>query len=251
MLEESNSRENDLTPQQRQTLQSFRDITQFTDNNLCIQILDQNDWNLDVAVSQFVGDQSSSNLNHSAAANDGTPRIRNRTPTVPASTNSARNQTDTPAANPNGVLDLVFQPLRWLFQARPISLNPGADAAKFIDEFNQKYPGDHRPAFQNSSYQVAVATAFQASKFLLVYLHSPIHEDTNRFCRNVLCSAAVSNIANQQLISWAGRVWDPEAYGLSSQLKVTAYPFIALLVCQSNRVVQIADKIEGRSFLHS
>lgn len=248
MLDESSSRENELSAQQQQILRSFRDITQFTDNSLCIQILDQNDWNLDVAVSQFVGDQTSPNLN-SATGADGTPRIRNRTPTAAAIAPTTRNPTDAPTANQNNILDTVFQPLRWLFQARPASLNPGLDATKFIEEFNQKYPGDHRPAFQNSSYQVAVATAFQASKFLLVYLHSPIHEDTNRFCRNVLCSSAVTAIANQQLVTWAGKVWDPEAYGLSSQLKVTAYPFIALLVCQSNRVVQIADKIEGMLFV--
>lgn len=242
MLQESNSQ--DLPENQQQILRSFQEIVQIADDGLCIQILERNNWILDRAVGSFVHDQASPTPSNTAANNDGTPRIRrnNNTPTTAAPT---RNDVAVPPMNHDGFLDFIFLPLRWLFQARPVSMNPSLDASKFIDEFNLKYPGDHHIAFQNSSYQVAVATAFQASKFLLVYLHSPIHEDTNRFCRNVLCSQAVCNIANQQLISWAGKIWDPEAYGLSSQLKVTAYPFIALLVCQSNRVVQIADKIEG------
>lgn len=138
----------------------------------------------------------------------------------------------------------LFSPVRWLFQTRPVSLNPQRDTLKFIDDFNLQYSTNH-PTFHPDSYQSAVALAFSTSKFLLVYLHSPIHEDTNRFCRQVLSSPRLTTLASQYMVTWAGKIWDSEAYGLSTQLKATAYPFIALIVCQSSRMVQVADKIQG------
>jgi FAS-associated factor 2 len=143
-----------------------------------------------------------------------------------------------------GLFGLLLVPLRWLFQARPLSLNPDQDTLRFLDDYNLKVSPTH-PNFHAGSYQSAVANAFEQSKFLLVYIHSPLHEDTPRFCRGVLSAPAVVNFANEHLITWAGRVWDPEAYGLSTQLRATTFPFMALLVCQSNRTVQIADRIQG------
>ena len=139
---------------------------------------------------------------------------------------------------------MPYLSVRWLFQSRPVSLNPQRDTMKFIDDFNLQYRSNH-PVFHPDSYQAAVALAFSTSKFLLIYLHSPIHEDTNRFCRQVLCSQRLTALTSQYMVTWAGKIWDSEAYGLSSQLKATAYPFVALLVCQSNRMVQVADKIQG------
>ena len=142
------------------------------------------------------------------------------------------------------VLSILFQPIRWLFQSRPVSLNPNADTVKFIDEFNQNYSTIH-PNFYPHSYQSAVAHAFASSKFLLVYLHSPIHDDSNKFCRQTLSSESFIALSNQYAVSWAGKIWDAEAYGLSLQLKASSFPFVALLICQSNRSVQIAEKIQG------
>jgi FAS-associated factor 2 len=118
------------------------------------------------------------------------------------------------------------------------------DTVKFIDEFNLQYSLNH-PTFHPSSYQSAVSLAFSSSRFLLVYLHSPMHEDSDRFCRQVLCSQTLRDLASQQMVTWVGKVWDPEAYGLSTQLRASSFPFVALLVCQSNRVVQIAERLQG------
>ena len=40
-------------------------------------------------------------------------------------------------------------------------------------------------------------------------------------------------------------MWDPEAYSLSMQLRSVAFPFVALIVCQSERSFHIVDKIQG------
>lgn len=161
-------------------------------------------------------------------------------------TNQNGNQIDTANNGGGSILDLLFIPLRWLFQSRPISVNPSRDAQKFVAEFSASY-GLNGPRFHDNSYQSAVSTAFQESKFLLVYLHSPLHEDTDRFCNQGLCAPQFVNMCSQNVVFWGGKVYDPEAYGLSSQLSVSAFPFLALLICQSSRTAQIADRIQGES----
>lgn len=142
------------------------------------------------------------------------------------------------------IFQTIINLVKWLFQTRPLSLNPDLDVRKFKEEFDLKFGSEH-PSFHERSYQSAVAQAFRGPKFLLVYLHSPLHEDTNRFCRTTICSQEFSRTVNENTIFWAGSVWNPESYGLVLQLNVTVFPFMALLVCQSERTVQIADKIQG------
>jgi hypothetical protein len=239
-----------LNADQLQTLQTFQEISQITDESLCLQILQANRWNLEASLTQFMGnedrsiDEENDNtdedpLGHGYAS--GSSRTSSSERTAERTT-----MQETPIGNADGgsILDLLFIPLRWLFQTRPMSLNPSRDAQKFIAEFSASY-GLNGPRFHDNSYQSAVATAFQESKFLLVYLHSPLHEDTDRFCNQVLCSQQFANVTNNNVIMWGGKVFDPEAYGLSSQLGVSTFPFLALLMCQSSRVAQIADRVQG------
>jgi len=242
-----------LSESQRETLQSFQEIASINDEYLCMQILQQNSWDLNLALSQFMGQGNEEAVPVPSSRSDGNVvRRANRNvdtssgsqrATLSVANQAERDRAATDAA-PNGLFGLLFIPIRWLFQARPISLNPNQDTERFIDDYNLRVSSTH-PNFHSGSYQSAVATAFERSKFLLVYLHSPLHEDTPRFCRGVLSAPGVVNYSNENLITWAGRVWDPEAYGLSTQLRATTFPFVALLVCQSSRSVQIADRIQG------
>lgn len=241
-----------LNENQRSVLQSFQEIANISDEYLCMQILQQNNWDLNRALSQFVGQTAeeevplirpeSSNVTRRNRSSDGSGR--NSGVNTPASSSVNRRQQERVPTDEGGLFGLIMVPLRWLFQARPLSLNPDLDTQKFIGEYDLKFGSNH-PDFHSGSYQSAVASAFSRSKFLLVYLHSPLHEDTPRFCRDVLGASPVVDYANQHLVTWTGRVWDPEAYGLSTQLRATTFPFMALLVCQSNRTVQIADRIQG------
>jgi hypothetical protein len=64
--------------------------------------------------------------------------------------------------------------------------------------------------------------------------------------RQVLCSERITRIVNgNEMLVWGGSVWDPEPYNLSLQLKVSTFPFLALLLCESERSVQILDRIQG------
>jgi FAS-associated factor 2 len=99
--------------------------------------------------------------------------------------------------------------------------------------------------FFEGSYVRAVAHAHQQQKFLLVYLHSPIHEDTQPFFSNVLCSPAVQQYLDENVVLWGGSVHQAEAYNLSNVLKAARFPFLALLACQSSRSVQLLERIQG------
>lgn len=244
-----------LTEQQQNVLTNFQEIVQIHDDTLCIQILQQNQWSLERALNAFVQgvpvtDESSrestrdmnfppqSTSSYQSSAPASTSQTQQNIPPRTATREVA------PIGGGGSLLDLVFVPLRWLFQARPTSLNPNRDAQVFADEFNSEYGRNHTE-FHLGSYQSAVARAYSQSKFLLVYLHSPMHEDTDRFCQQVLCSENFTRLANEQLLVWAGKIWDAEAYGLSAQLGSTAFPFLALLIPQSARVVQIAERVQG------
>jgi FAS-associated factor 2 len=263
----------DGTLSEQQILRSFQEITQVSDEYLALQILQQNGWNLERALSSFVqgglGDSesddeydlppasdnsyqnqpASSNPNpppsNSSSSSSGAARSNNRTPMVGSNMREVINpQTQQQADGGGSLLDLLFVPLKWLFQARPTSINPAQDAQGFIEDFRSNY-GPNHPAFHNGSYQSAVNAAFSSTKFVLVYLHSPIHEDTDRFCQEVLTAPSFVQLCNEQVVIWGGRIWDAEAYGLSTQLNAAAFPFLALLVPQSGRVVQIADRVQG------
>ncbi|CAE7646646.1 PUX10, partial [Symbiodinium microadriaticum] len=62
----------------------------------------------------------------------------------------------------------------------------------------------------------------------------------------VLCSGNVLRHVNgQDVLVWGGNIWDAEPYSLSMQLKVSTFPFLALMTCESDRSVQILDRIQG------
>lgn len=234
-----------LTNEQQTSLQTFQEICHLTDDELCIQILTQNTWNVDNAVNSFMSQQTDTTTTESSSSNAslGSARNRNINSQNRNAVQEQQQRSIVPRQN-SAAFEMILTPLRWLFQTHPISLNRELDTIKFIGEFDLKYSSQH-PTFIDGSYQSAVARAFQQSKFLLIYLHSPMHEDTAKFCNQVLCSERFSQFANQNVICWAGKIWDPEAYDLSSQLRASSYPFLALLLCQSDRVVQIADRVQG------
>lgn len=57
-----------------------------------------------------------------------------------------------------------------------------------------QYGHERRPQFVEESYREAVREAARQHKFMMVYLHSPLHQDTPHFCRCAsmrLCRAAL------------------------------------------------------------
>ena len=81
-------------------------------------------------------------------------------------------------------------------------------------------------------------------KFLLVYLHSEDHQDTEKFCRNTLTNPQVINYINEGMLFWGCSVKSPEGYRVSQALRETGYPFLAVIVLRQNRMV-VVGRLEG------
>ena len=48
----------------------------------------------------------------------------------------------------------------------------------------------------------ALSKARTDLQFLLVYIHSPLHRDTPKFCREVLCSQEFMDFVGNRLLMW-------------------------------------------------
>ena len=117
-------------------------------------------------------------------------------------------------------------------------------AVAFVTAFAEAY-GPRSPPFLQSSYREALARASRESKFLLLYLHSPSHEDTQRFCRRTLCDEVLVDFlrANEVLV-WGGDVTRGDAHAVSLVLPHSTYPHLALILASgaagSRRVTLLA-----------
>lgn len=117
--------------------------------------------------------------------------------------------------------------------------DPRTQARQFIEQFTAKY-GDRHPQWVEDSWRQAAVAAHQQFKFLLVYLHSPEHDDTDTYVRDVLCSQEVVDYVNEQFVCWGGDVRKPDAFSLSGRLSVSTYPCVALLAYSGSRTKLVA-----------
>ena len=148
------------------------------------------------------------------------------------------------------VVFVALTPFRYVVQSLTSSPSSRlADARNFAERFESKY-GVHRPAWLQQPYKDSVALAHAADKYLLLYIHSPLHQDTDRFCRRTLCSEAFVSFASDNLLCWAGSIDTKEGYAVSGMLRATTYPFIAIvkadLVSNGRYQITILDRQEGK-----
>jgi len=130
------------------------------------------------------------------------------------------------------------------FLPSPTDLDPEAAAAKFLRDFETQYGNTH-PSFIQGSFQQASQQAKREYKFLVVYLHSAMHQDTNKFCRETLCTEIITDFLNENFLNWAGAVSNAEAFKLSTMLGAATYPFIAVITNNNIGGMTILDRIEG------
>ena len=125
------------------------------------------------------------------------------------------------------------------------STRPEDDVAEFINFFSRKYGRDHLTTFHTGSYIKALEEAKRDLKFLLVYLHSPCHQDTEKFCSQTLASPALRDfLINMNVIVWACSVDTPEGYRVSQALRESSYPFLALIVLRQSKMM-VVGRVEG------
>lgn len=118
--------------------------------------------------------------------------------------------------------------------------DPPQSAASFKQLMQQRY-GLQCPDFQETSWQDAAIQAHRQFKFLFVYLHSPDHEDADRFCQQTLCNPEFVHYVNSTFLCWGGDVHKSDPFMFSSQLHVAHYPYIALLSGSGQRTRKVAS----------
>lgn len=91
-----------------------------------------------------------------------------------------------------------------------------AQAHEFVADFKAQY-GDAHPAWLEESWRQAASLAHQQFKFLFAFLHSPEHEDSEGFVREVLCAPSIVSYVGETFVAWGGDVRRPDAFGLSTR----------------------------------
>ena len=112
-------------------------------------------------------------------------------------------------------------------------LSPNDAAVRFVREFGEEYGTEDMLEFSEAGFNSCLDGAKSSLKFLLVVLFSPEHDDTSPWVRNTLLSSQLKTFLRDhknETIIWGGNVQDPEAYAVAEQLKVTKFPFAALVV---------------------
>ncbi|RNF20190.1 UBX domain containing protein [Trypanosoma conorhini] len=66
--------------------------------------------------------------------------------------------------------------------------------------------------------------------YLLVYVHSPTHEDTAEFLTQVMSSPQLRELVGTRLVLFGASVLELEGRRLEAELQVTTFPFLALLL---------------------
>ncbi len=121
--------------------------------------------------------------------------------------------------------------------------DPLGDVRAFVADFETQIGRAHPPFFLGSYLQV-LEEAKKELKFLLVYLHSEDHQDTQRFCAATLADPGVVDYVQQHMLFWGCSVGRPEGYRVSEALRESAYPFLAVIVLRQNRMV-VVGRQEG------
>merc|ERR1719242_2168335 len=138
-------------------------------------------------------------------------------------------------------LNIFWSFLSSLMPARVRDQTSGKEeVVQFCREFDETYGATH-PPFTRLGYYQALEEAKRDLRFLLVYLHCEDHQDTDRFCREVLSSQTViQQIQDLNILFWSCSVRRAEGYKVSQALRENSYPFLALMVLRQHRMVVVA-----------
>ncbi|KAJ1496372.1 thioredoxin-like protein [Baffinella frigidus] len=226
-----------------ETLATFQSVTGWHDMARCIECLETHGWQLDAAVHAAFshgehapaaaqgarmggGGGRAPAVNHvnhevpDAGANDGSPGWFHRTTGVP------------------------FVRLATLGMHRPEARRPGSESQRFLDTFELEH-GPVHPTPQVGTFREAVDFAKREFKFLVVYIHSPYHQDTPEFVTDVVCTEVMKDFVDDTFVFWMGSVLNPEAYNVSALLRASGYPFVAVITTTIDNHTTVCDAHEG------
>lgn len=84
-------------------------------------------------------------------------------------------------------------------------------------------------------------------KFLVVYLHSPSHQDTDSFCRNVISSDIfIKFLKDNDILLWGASVKTQEGYKVAMALRENVFPYLGVIAMKEQKMV-LVQRITGIS----
>jgi len=249
--------ESGLTQEQMDKLAQLQDLTGIEDTEICRALLESEGWDLEGAARDHLGMQTEPNNENDPPpppANQVPPRgnvggVMRQRPPMSRLLNLFMFVMGLPLRVVTSSVQRAVALLSGMFGAAPIpsvsraSVNPVQDVRRFYKEFEDQYGVDHPPFFTGSYAQV-LEEAKKELKFLLIYLHSEEHQDSDRFCVNTLCNPQVVDYVKNNFLFWACSVSRPEGYRVSEALRESTYPFLAVIVLRQNRMV-VVGRQEG------
>ena len=242
----------ELSPEQMDMLVQLQDLTGIEDLNVCRALLESKQWDLESVAREQLGLGTSGQVTVSDSSDQSSDNSPTHVPTHvarPSPLSWLVYILTFPSRVITGGIGLV-----WSFVSSLLGLPPDrpartssdgrADVAEFIREYEGQYGNVHPPLNRGGYYQV-LEEAKRDLRFLLVYLHSEDHQDTDTFCRHVLPSDQVTQtIADRNIIFWSCSVRKPEGYKVSQALRENSYPFLAMIVLRQHRMV-VVGRQEG------
>jgi len=258
-MEHSDSEdESSLTQEQMDKLAQLQDLTGIEDTEVCRALLESQDWDLEGAARNHLGIPSEPNNENDRSENqvEDPPVVENNVPPRGSLGAVRRNQI---SRLPELLLFVVSLPIRIVSQSLEGAIgflsslfgfpprrsnavrDPVGDVRRFSSEFDKKYGTNHVP-FHVASYSQVLDEAKKELRFLLVYLHSEDHQDTDRFCVETLSNSDVVRYVTENMICWGCSVRYPEGYRVSEALRESTYPFLAVIVLRQNRMVVVGRR---------
>ncbi|PIK58140.1 putative FAS-associated factor 2 [Apostichopus japonicus] len=251
--------EEELDQEQTEKLLLFQDLSGIEDIERCKRILQQHNYNIEAAVQDTLNESEGRPLVY----NQPQSQPQERPPTVDTQPFVQRVYTVARPLPSHGWFQwsymLILLPFRIVYSTicnlfpwiarmlwndpRLNVVDPQGDVLKFVRYFTELYGLVH-PNFYLGTYSQALNDAKRDLKYVLVYLHSNEHQDTDHFCRTTLANDDVTNFVNEHMIFWAASVDTPEGYRVSRALKENTYPFLALIVLRNSKLTVVL-KIEG------
>jgi len=246
----------ELSPEQMEILVQLQEITGLEDLAVCRALLESRNWDLESVAREQLGLGGPPGGGGPPEASDSEEEVSDGEPRQQPQP-LARHATSPLGwllyiiTIPNRIISGGFN-IVWSLVSSIFGMpSPGqnrqsgdgrTDVAEFVREYNERYGSSH-PPFNRGGYYQVLEEAKRDLRFLLVYLHSEDHQDTDHFCRNVLSSDAVTGeLETNNIIFWGCSVRKTEGYKVSQALRETSYPFLAMIVLRQHRMVVVSRK---------
>ena len=204
-------------------------IANIDDLGQATEILKGFDWHLDAAASALLEDTARPSRRTAQSS-----RQAARSVSPPNVESNCINHPLHPPASTNPIDQFFLDPLRSLTQASEMGGNKafymGVSASKLLS--TQLHGLGVLPPLTQTSYADALKLAFRSKKLLVVYVHAPLHPDTNAFVEHILCAPTLKTCLQDDFLLWAGDVQHPEGYFVSEQLKAYKFPFLGVVQMQ-------------------